>query len=88
MAIFNSYVSLPEGIYDPHFCVKPKLFCKKIVQFCPVEDPDPTVRCALAHASTIISPWGDESMTTAASHEEERVCGYGAQRCEVGRIES
>ena len=50
------------------------------VQFCPVEDPDPTVRCALAHASTIISPWGDESMTTAASHEEERVCGYGAQR--------
>lgn len=30
------------------------------------KDPDPTVRCALAHASTIIAPWGDHAMTTAA----------------------
>ena len=24
------------------------------------------MRCALAHASTIIAPWGDHAMTTAA----------------------
>ena len=42
-------------------------------------DPDPTVRCALAHASAIIAPWGHGAMTSALlqlladSHVEVRV---------------
>ena len=49
------------------------------------EDPDPTVRCALAHASTIISPWGDAAMTAVAQKDSKvvklkasnKMCGVG-----------
>lgn len=45
------------------------------------KDPDPTVRCALAHASTIIAPWGDHAMTTAAGQRNRGLtawfnCGF------------